>query len=71
MTKGRTKGMTKPENAGGAPSPRPAPSRQDAGLHPGAGRGKAAAFAKGTVRPREFGGGSSTADIVRATLDGL
>ena len=31
----------------------------------------AAAFAKGTVRPREFGGRSSTADIVRATIDGL
>jgi len=31
----------------------------------------AAAFAKGLVRPREFGGSSSTADIVRAVVDGL
>jgi 3-isopropylmalate dehydrogenase len=31
----------------------------------------AAAFAKGNVRPREFGGKSSTADIVRAVVEGL
>ena len=31
----------------------------------------AAAFAAGTVRPREFGGSSSTADIVRAVVEGL
>jgi 3-isopropylmalate dehydrogenase len=31
----------------------------------------AAAFAKGVVRPREFGGSSSTADIVRAVVEGL
>jgi len=31
----------------------------------------AAAFAKGVVRPREFGGHSSTADIVRAVVEGL
>jgi 3-isopropylmalate dehydrogenase len=31
----------------------------------------ATAFAKGSVRPREFGGKSSTADIVRAVLGGL
>ncbi len=31
----------------------------------------AAAFAAGTVRPREFGGSSSTADIVRAVISGL
>jgi 3-isopropylmalate dehydrogenase len=31
----------------------------------------AGAFAKGTVRPREFGGTSSTADIVRAVVEGL
>ena len=31
----------------------------------------ATAFAKGVVRPREFGGKSSTADIVRAVVEGL
>jgi 3-isopropylmalate dehydrogenase len=31
----------------------------------------AAAFAKGAVRPREFGGTSSTAEIVRAVVGGL
>jgi 3-isopropylmalate dehydrogenase len=31
----------------------------------------AAAFARGEVRPREFGGHSSTADIVRAVIAGL
>ncbi len=31
----------------------------------------AAAFASGLVRPREFGGSSSTADIVRAVIEGL
>jgi len=31
----------------------------------------AAAFAKGEVRPREFGGTSSTADIVRAVVQRL
>jgi 3-isopropylmalate dehydrogenase len=31
----------------------------------------AGAFSKGTVRPREFGGSSSTADIVRAVVEGL
>ena len=31
----------------------------------------AAAFATGSVRPREFGGSSSTADIVRAVVAGL
>lgn len=31
----------------------------------------AAAFAQGTVRPREFGGRSSTGDIVRAVIEGL
>ena len=31
----------------------------------------AAAFAQGVVRPREFGGASSTADIVRAVIEGL
>ena len=31
----------------------------------------AAAFATGKVRPREFGGSSSTADIVRAVIEGL
>ncbi|MGL6111608.1 MAG: isocitrate/isopropylmalate dehydrogenase family protein [Rubrivivax sp.] len=31
----------------------------------------AAAFAQGVVRPREFGGSSSTADIVRAVIEGL
>jgi 3-isopropylmalate dehydrogenase len=31
----------------------------------------AAAFANGVVRPREFGGRSSTADIVRAVVEGL
>jgi 3-isopropylmalate dehydrogenase len=31
----------------------------------------AAAFATGIVRPREFGGNSSTADIVRAVIQGL
>ena len=31
----------------------------------------AAAFAAGSVRPREFGGSSSTADIVRAVISGL
>ena len=30
-----------------------------------------AAFANGVVRPREFGGSSSTADIVRAVIEGL
>ena len=30
-----------------------------------------AAFAQGAVRPREFGGRSSTADIVRAVIEGL
>mgnify|MGYP006344604447 CR=1 FL=1 len=31
----------------------------------------AAAFATGRVRPREFGGSSGTADIVRAVIEGL
>jgi 3-isopropylmalate dehydrogenase len=31
----------------------------------------AAAFATGTARPREFGGGSTTADIARAVIAGL
>jgi len=31
----------------------------------------AAGFATGRVKPREFGGSSSTADIVRATIEGL
>jgi 3-isopropylmalate dehydrogenase len=31
----------------------------------------AKAFASGAVRPREFGGSSSTADIVRAVVEGL
>jgi 3-isopropylmalate dehydrogenase len=30
-----------------------------------------AAFANGIVRPREFGGSSGTADIVRAVIEGL
>jgi 3-isopropylmalate dehydrogenase len=31
----------------------------------------AAAFASGSVRPREFGGTSGTADIARAVMEGL
>jgi 3-isopropylmalate dehydrogenase len=34
-------------------------------------RALATAFAKGVVRPREFGGMSGTADIVRAVVEGL